>query len=102
MNFAAITPQEATELTGAILYYLLVYGAANLVAFGALSLFGARNREDIDNFVLSGAARKHPVVALVLAISLLSLAGIPPLAGFFAKFYIYEILNKILHRKFLT
>ncbi|MBR56722.1 MAG: NADH-quinone oxidoreductase subunit N [Myxococcales bacterium] len=84
------TPQEATELTGAILYYLLVYGVANLIAFGALSLFGARNREDIDNFVLSGAARKHPVIALVLSISLLSLAGIPPLAGFFAKFSLFR------------
>jgi NADH-quinone oxidoreductase subunit N len=75
-------------LSSALLFYLLVYAVSNLVAFGVLSLFGARNREDIDNFILSGAARKHPVLGLVLSMSLLSLAGIPPVAGFFAKLYL--------------
>jgi NADH-quinone oxidoreductase subunit N len=80
--------QTAQDLGSSIFYYLLVYGVANLAAFGVLSLFGARNREDIDHVVLSGAARKHPVLSLVLALALLSLAGIPPLAGFFGKFYL--------------
>ena len=43
--------------------------------------------EDIDE--LSGAARTHPVMAFCLAMMMFSLAGVPPLAGFFAKFYVF-------------
>ena len=43
--------------------------------------------EDIDE--LSGLARTHPVMAFCLAMMMFSLAGIPPLAGFFAKFYVF-------------
>ena len=43
--------------------------------------------EDIDD--LSGLSKNHPVLSLCLLICLFSLAGIPPLAGFFAKFYIF-------------
>ena len=70
----------------ALLYYLLAYSFANLAAFGVLALFGRGGREDLDSFVLSGAARRHPVLALVLSLALISLAGIPPTAGFFGKF----------------
>ena len=45
------------------------------------------NTEDISD--LSGISKKHPVLAVALLIILFSLAGIPPLGGFFAKFYVF-------------
>lgn len=77
-----------TDLGGSLLYYVLAYSLANLAAFGVLGLFAARGREDVDAFLISGAARRHPVLAVVLALAMISLAGIPPTAGFFSKFYL--------------
>jgi NADH-quinone oxidoreductase subunit N len=53
---------------------------------------GTRMFENIDE--LSGAARTHPVMAFCLATMLFSLAGIPPLGGFFAKFYVFAAAIK--------
>ena len=49
-----------------------------------------RNNQFFDNLEdLSGLSKNHPIISLSLLILLFSLAGIPPLAGFFAKFYIF-------------
>ena len=45
-------------------------------------------KEDIDD--LSGVSKKHPILAISFLIILFSLAGIPPLGGFFAKFYVFK------------
>ncbi len=72
------------------LFYLLAYTVTNLGAFGAVIALsdGARERLQISDF--AGAAREHPLIALVLAICLLSLAGFPPFAGFVGKFLIFS------------
>ena len=44
-------------------------------------------KENIED--LSGVSKKHPILAIALLIILFSLAGIPPLGGFFAKFYVF-------------
>ena len=69
--------------------YLVIYLFMNLSVFGCIFMM---KRED--NFLenindLSGLSKNHPLLALCFLISLFSLAGIPPLAGFFAKFYIF-------------
>lgn len=71
------------------LFYLLAYTVTNLGAFGAIIALsdGARERLDIADF--AGAAREHPLVAAVMTICLLSLAGFPPFAGFIGKFLIF-------------
>ena len=61
----------------------------NLGLFSCLLMF-KRNNEYYENIEdLSGLSENHPVLSLSLLIILFSLAGIPPLAGFFAKFYIF-------------
>lgn len=72
------------------LFYLLAYTLTNLGAFATVIALsdGARERLEIGDY--AGAARKQPLVALALTICLLSLAGLPPFAGFFAKFFIFS------------
>jgi NADH-quinone oxidoreductase subunit N len=74
---------------GAILFYLLAYTFTTIGAFGALSLCARAGEEAVDVGDYAGLARRHPVLAATLALFLLSLVGIPPLAGFVAKFYLF-------------
>jgi len=69
--------------------YLIIYLVMNLGAFGCIFMMRRENTfyENIDD--LSGLSKNHPLLALSFLVILFSLAGIPPLAGFFAKFYIF-------------
>ena len=69
--------------------YLTIYLVMNLGAFICIMMMKRENifYEDISE--LSGLSKNHPMIALSFIIILFSLAGIPPLAGFFAKFYIF-------------
>jgi len=71
------------------LVYISIYIVMNIGAFACILLMkrGGKYVEDIQE--LSGISKNHPLVSLGLLIILFSLAGIPPLAGFFAKFYIF-------------
>ena len=71
------------------LVYISIYVVMNIGAFGCILLMkrGGKYLEDIDE--LSGVSKNHPLMSLALLIILFSLAGIPPLAGFFAKFFIF-------------
>ncbi|MCJ2083998.1 NADH-quinone oxidoreductase subunit NuoN [Methylobacterium sp. J-090] len=72
-----------------VVIYMIIYLAMTLGAFAViLSLRrGGQMFETVDD--LSGLSRTHPVLAFCLAAMMFSLAGIPPLAGFFAKFYVF-------------
>ncbi len=71
------------------LIYLTIYSVMNLGAFGCIFLMrkDGEYSENIDD--LSGLSKKRPLLAISFLVILFSLAGIPPLAGFFAKFYIF-------------
>ncbi len=72
----------------ALVYYVITYALASLGAFGVL---GALESEGIDRIAdLRGLSRRAPGLSFCLLVFLLSLAGIPPLAGFFGKFYIFS------------
>ena len=72
----------------AILFYLLTYLFANLGAFAVIIAVGhAIGSEEIDDY--SGLGRRSPFLAFSMLIFLLSLAGVPPLAGFIGKLYIF-------------
>jgi len=72
----------------ALLYYVLTYAIATLGAFAVVAIVEEQTGSDaMSNF--DGLSRRAPLLSLCLAIFLLSLAGIPPLAGFFAKFYLF-------------
>jgi NADH-quinone oxidoreductase subunit N len=74
--------------TATIVYFILVYVFTNLAAFGvvqAISLqTGKENRDDYN-----GLYRTNPNLSLVMMLALFSLAGIPPVAGFFGKFFLF-------------
>ena len=74
---------------GATAFYLLVYAFASLATFAALVYLGSETREVNEIDELSGLSRTHPLIAAVIAISMFSLAGIPPLAGFWGKFSLF-------------
>jgi NADH-quinone oxidoreductase subunit N len=79
---------HTTQSLSALVYYVITYALASLGAFGVL---GALEAEGIDRIEdLRGLSRRAPGLAFCLLIFLLSLAGIPPLAGFFGKFYIFS------------
>jgi NADH-quinone oxidoreductase subunit N len=73
----------------AVLVYLLIYGAMNLGIFAAVMAAARRTRSgEISSF--AGMGRTDPVLAVLMTIFLFSLAGIPPLAGWFAKFVMFR------------
>ena len=81
---AVATPLGIT----ALLYYLVAYLLMNAGAFLGVILVGnAVGREDLSAF--SGLSRRAPATAFLMTICLVSLAGIPPLGGFFAKMWIF-------------
>jgi len=80
---------SGTELgTATVVYFILVYIFTNLAAFGvvqAISLQTAKENRDDYN----GLYRTNPNLSLVMMLALFSLAGIPPVAGFFGKFFLF-------------
>ncbi len=72
----------------ALIYYVFVYALATLGAFAVVSVVEEHTGGDrlID---FAGLARRAPVLSVCLLLFMLSLAGIPPLAGFFGKFYVF-------------
>ena len=77
-----------------VVVYMIIYLAMTLGAFAVLLslLRGGEMFETVDD--LSGLSRTHPVLAFCLAAMMFSLAGIPPLAGFFAKYYVFAAAIK--------
>jgi NADH-quinone oxidoreductase subunit N len=75
---------------GAILFYLLVYGVTNLAAFAVIGLLATHDRANDDLASVAGLSNRHPALAAVFAVLLLSLGGIPPTAGFVGKWYIFS------------
>ena len=90
--------------TGAIsgyqsaIVYISIYVIMNIGAFSCLYLLkkDGQYKENISD--LSGISKKHPLIAISLLIILFSLAGVPPLGGFFAKFYVFvAVLEKEMY-----
>ncbi|MCJ2036879.1 NADH-quinone oxidoreductase subunit NuoN [Methylobacterium sp. J-068] len=77
-----------------VVVYMIIYLAMTLGAFAVLLSLrrGGQMFETVDD--LSGLSRTHPVLAFCLAAMMFSLAGIPPLAGFFAKYYVFAAAIK--------
>jgi len=85
---AGLAPGTNTGIHSTIIY-LTIYLVMNLGAFGCIFMMKRENvfYEKIND--LSGLSKNHPMLAFGFLIILFSLAGMPPLAGFFAKFYIF-------------
>ncbi|MDB5214200.1 MAG: NADH-ubiquinone oxidoreductase chain [Myxococcaceae bacterium] len=73
-----------------VLFYLLTYTVSTAGAFGALIYCGSRGKEAVTYEDLAGIGRRHPPAALAFSLFLISLAGLPPTAGFFGKWFIFR------------
>jgi NADH-quinone oxidoreductase subunit N len=73
----------------AVLFYLLAYTFTTVGTFGVLTLCERAGEEAVAVRDYAGLGRRHPALALTLSLFLLSLVGIPPLAGFVGKFYLF-------------
>jgi len=72
-----------------VLFYLLAYTFTTAGTFGVITLCERAGVEAVDVRDYAGLGRRHPTLALALSLFLLSLVGIPPLAGFIGKFYLF-------------
>jgi NADH-quinone oxidoreductase subunit N len=88
-GYVLIGAVAATEFGAiSVLFYIVVYGLTNLGAFGVVAALASRaGGEEMENF--NGMARRAPFLSFLMLVFLLSLAGIPPLGGFFGKFYLF-------------
>jgi NADH-quinone oxidoreductase subunit N len=79
---------DRTFATSSMLYYLITYTLTNLGAFGALAVISdAVGGDDMSD--LNGLWRRNIGLTLILTVLVLSLAGVPPLSGFWAKFFVF-------------
>ena len=88
-GYALIGVVSLSELgTASAVFYLVAYVVTNLAAFAVVILFARSAGSDrISDY--AGLSRRSPGLALALLVALLSLAGMPPLAGFIGKFYVF-------------
>lgn len=85
IGLVALTPDGS----GAAMFYLLMYVFTNIVAFGVVALVSSQTGSDeMTDFY--GLSRRSPYLGLAMLVALLSLGGIPPMAGFFGKFFIFK------------
>ena len=76
-----------------VIYFVLIYIFSNLGAFGVAAIISNKTgKESIDDY--DGLYRTNPMLSLTMMLALFSLAGIPPLAGFFGKFFLFTAAAK--------
>ncbi|MBP3727139.1 MAG: NADH-quinone oxidoreductase subunit N [Bacteroidaceae bacterium] len=91
----ALVGNDATSPT-ALMYYILVYVVANLSVFSIISVVEQNNggRTDIDAY--NGFYKTNPKLSFLMTLALFSLAGIPPFAGMFSKFFVFMAAGKMM------
>jgi NADH-quinone oxidoreductase subunit N len=89
MGVAALTLQNTNQIRAAIAYYLFIYVFSSLGVFAIISYLSGRGekRQLISEY--AGLSKSHPWVSAALALFMLSFIGVPPLGGFFAKYYLF-------------
>lgn len=91
MLLAVLTHDQ--QAVASLIYYAVTYGLTTIGAFGVVAVV-EQGTGDSKLTDFAGLSRRAPVVSLCMMIFLLSLAGIPPLAGFFGKFYVFAAAVK--------
>lgn len=90
MGVAAISTDKSGDGAAAVAFYMFMYVLSNMLAFAVVILFtGATGSEQIRD--LAGFSRRSPWLGLAMTLALLSLAGIPPAAGFIGKFLLFRV-----------
>ena len=78
----------------AIAYYMMAYAFMIFGTFGIIIMFGDKDSENLEISNFAGLGLKQPAIAICMTIFMLSLGGMPPFAGFVAKFYIFSAAIK--------
>ena len=81
---------QGSLATSALLFYMLSYTFMTFGAFSIIIILGRNGKENLELEDYSGLGFQAPLLGLAMSIFLLSLGGLPPLAGFVAKFYIFQ------------
>lgn len=84
----AVISASAEGMTS-LVYYVLVYLVANLAIFGIISVIEQKSDGKVELDDYNGLYQTNPKLAFLMTLSLFSLAGIPPFAGFFSKFFVF-------------
>ncbi|MCC6141553.1 MAG: NADH-quinone oxidoreductase subunit N [Nitrospira sp.] len=84
-----LAPTEAASAISSVMLYIALYAFMTFGAFAIIALLrkGGLEGDEIEDF--SGLAKRHPFAALLMLVFMVSLAGIPPTAGFIGKFYVF-------------
>ena len=88
-GFMLMTLLSTTNAAGTLLYYTSAYALAGIAAFSVI-LYVCKNNENEDITNFHGLGKTNPLLAAILTASLLSMAGIPIFAGFFAKLFLFN------------
>jgi NADH-quinone oxidoreductase subunit N len=83
--------------SSSLLFYMLAYTFMIFGVFGIIMILGKKDDENLEIDAYCGLSTKYPLLALAMAMLMLSLGGLPPLAGFVAKFYIFSAALKEGH-----
>ena len=88
MGYVLIGISSASQIgVASVVYFILIYVFSNLAAFGVISIISSHTgKESISEY--KGLYKSNPSLALIMALALFSLAGIPPTAGFFGKLFL--------------
>ena len=78
---------DKSMAVSSILFYLIIYAVSNFTVFFVIGVIGQKRSETFAS--LRGLSKQSPILAMVLAFAMFSLAGIPPLAGFTGKFFLF-------------
>jgi NADH-quinone oxidoreductase subunit N len=76
--------------TTGVLFYLASYAATTLAAFAVMTVMGTATGEDQTIDAYAGLIRRRPLMALVMALAMFSLTGVPPTAGFVGKYFLFQ------------
>ncbi|MCC6372094.1 MAG: NADH-quinone oxidoreductase subunit N [Bacteroidia bacterium] len=90
MLMVILANQRSNISVDAIIYYSLAYSIGSITAFGVLYNVTRNGNENFEAF--NGLAKRSPMLALCMTIAMLSLAGIPITAGFFAKYFVFTTM----------
>lgn len=80
---------DSAQGLASLVYYVAVYIVANLAVFGVINTVEQHNGGVVDRSAYNGLYKTNPKLSFVMTIALFSLAGIPPFAGFFSKFFVF-------------
>jgi NADH-quinone oxidoreductase subunit N len=87
-GFMLLALLSLTTAAGTLFYYTAAYALAGIAAFAVITAV-TKNKETQNVADFNGLGKRHPILAAILTMALLSMAGIPIFAGFFAKFSLF-------------